>query len=95
MSEDENFRRLIRSLYTYLRAFHHEKTLRDGEAQGTKPRRLENIAENLSTAIKPALINTNETTSLWIYANARNWLHFGLDILKDHYSECLEKTQTS
>lgn len=46
-------------------------------------------------AIKPALINTNQTTSLWIYANARNWLHFSLDILKDHYLECRERTQTS
>lgn len=49
------------------------------------------VRQNLSTAINPALANTNVNTSLWIYANARNWLHIGLDILKDHYAECLEK----
>lgn len=64
MSADQEFKQLIRSLYAYLRAFHHARTLQEGAEQNKTPRRLERIAGTLTTAIKPALSKQSQTTGM-------------------------------
>lgn len=41
--------------------------------------------------VQPALPSFN--TEQLIFGNARNWLHTGVDILKDHYEEALQKAR--
>lgn len=93
MTAAQDFKQLIRFLYTYLKAFRHAKTLWASAEQKstTIPTFMISRLALLSTSVWPEL--PNSTTELWIYGDACNWLHTEWDIVKDHYQECLETTQ--
>lgn len=91
MSADQDFKKLIRSMHRFLKAYHHALSIQTSSSQNQQPVRLSRIADRLSTVVQPAI--PNPTTELLIYGNARNWLHIGVDILQDHYREALRTAQ--
>ncbi len=78
MSADQEFSQLIRGQYNYLKAFHYLQALKNCSNRKSPPVRLSQLADRLYTSIRPAL--PNKATERWIYGNARNWLHTGVDI---------------
>lgn len=83
------FKAAIRLLYAYLKAFHHAITLREGQLKGQPPVRLQRMSNYLANMVCPAI--PTDRTELGLLGNAKNWLHTGLAILKDHYEEHLAK----
>ncbi|MGL4283373.1 MAG: hypothetical protein ACRCSI_07060 [Eubacterium aggregans] len=91
MSADEEFKKLIRSMYRFLKAFHHSYVLQVSADQNRQPIRLTDLAHQLATSVRPALPSLN--TEWLIYGNARNWLHTWVDILRDHYKGALDEAK--
>lgn len=88
MATDQEFQKSVRSMYHFLKAFHHTHTLQASASQNRQSARLVPMANQIVTGIRPALPNLN--TEWLIYGNARNWLHTGVDILRDHYEGALQ-----
>lgn len=91
MSADQDFRKAVRSMYRFLKAFHHAYALQVAESQNRQPAQLVQMANQIATGVQPALPSLN--TEWLIFGNARNWLHTGVDILKDHYGEALQEAR--
>lgn len=74
-----------------MKSFHHAHTLQVANSQKCQPARLVHLANQIATGVQPALPSLN--TEWLIFGNARNWLHTGVDILKDHYGEALQEAR--
>ncbi|MGL5564576.1 MAG: hypothetical protein ACRDCE_07620 [Cetobacterium sp.] len=91
MAEEVNFKLSIRTLYKYLKAFHHVRVMRGPEEAGTQPARMGRMARRMAGIARPAFPNTKTE---WLgFGNAKNWLYTGTVILEGHYGEALKEAR--
>lgn len=105
-STDPDFSAKTRVLYRLIKATHHLNNVTASEAPPRHRlikavRHLRNVSDTdppitiyrmtrtLSTCIKPAA--PTESTMLLIDANAKNWAHTTMIILRDHYIDMIDK----
>lgn len=84
-SDDPNISAKVRIIHRLIKAVHHLKNV----ARDIYPPSLNKIAHNLMTVIKPAI--PNRKTQTVTEGNARTWAHTAILILRDHYTENIEK----
>ncbi|KAE8277736.1 hypothetical protein D5F01_LYC18033 [Larimichthys crocea] len=85
-SSDPDFGIKIRTIHTIIKIAHH---LNNVDSDKPPPPTIQKLTEHLITTIKPA--SPNEETKLLIEGNAKNWEHTTMLILRDHYTDSLEK----
>lgn len=85
LSDDPDFSMKVRIMHRLIKAVHHLKYV----AGDNGPPSLNKITQNLMTVIKPAI--PNKMTQNKIEANAKNWAHTAILILREHYTQSIEK----
>lgn len=84
-SSDPDFTFKVRILHRLIKAVHHLQNVSDGDP----PITIRRMTGTLSTGIKPAA--PTEGTMMLIDANAKNWAHTTMIILRDHYIDMIDK----
>ncbi|MGL5566425.1 MAG: hypothetical protein ACRDC4_11955, partial [Plesiomonas sp.] len=87
MATEEEFKKKIRVFFKFLKAYHHELSIRELEEHDRQPDHLVRLARQAAGSIRPALPSME--TDWLTYGNARNWLHTGTQILQGHYEQAL------
>ena len=85
--EEQEFKALIRVLFKFIKAYHHNLGMMGAGNEEGPPAKLQRMACSMSAGIQPAFPSVN--TKWLIYGNAKNWLNNSLDILKEHHEQAL------
>ena len=93
MTYEEKFKKLVREMHQYIKAYHHLTNVHISDGTTQEPLGMVRTMRRLESVIKPAVPTV--TTNLMLYGNARNWLHTGLQMLEDHYEKTLKETETN
>ena len=73
MTYEEKFKKLVREMHQYIKAYHHLTNVHISDGTTQEPLGMVRTMRRLESVIKPAVPTV--TTNLMLYGNARNWLH--------------------
>lgn len=88
MDREDNFKKLVRVLFRFLKTRHHLAETK----RGPGPRSLDKAATWLKQLVRPA--QPNDSTQELLVGNAANWHYTSLQILWKHYEDTLEGLTT-